>query len=53
LHRGPWVLSKTIPLVIPLRNYSPESLTVQKSPWPFPLLSRGPSPYVNSIRESK
>jgi hypothetical protein len=50
LHRRPWVLSKLFPSVIPLRYYSPESLTAHKTPWPFLLLPRGPSPYVNSNR---
>jgi hypothetical protein len=50
LHRRPWVLSKSIPSLIPLRYYSPESLTAHKTPWPFLLLPRGPSPYVNSNR---
>jgi hypothetical protein len=50
LHRRPWVLTKLIPSVIPLRHYSPESLTSHKTPWPFLLLSRGPSPYVNNNR---
>jgi hypothetical protein len=48
LHRRPWVLPKLILLVIPLLYYSPESLTAHKTPWPFFLLPRGPSPYVNS-----
>jgi hypothetical protein len=38
LHRRPWVLSKSIPSFIPLRYYSPESLTAHKTPWPFLLL---------------
>jgi hypothetical protein len=50
LHRRPWVLSKLIPTVIPLRHYSLESLTMHKTPWPFLLLPRGPSPYENSNR---
>jgi hypothetical protein len=50
LHRRPWVLSKPIPSVIPLRHYSLESLTVHKTPWPLLLLPRGPSPYLNSNR---
>jgi hypothetical protein len=53
LHRRPWVLSKLISLVIPLRHYSLESLTMRKTPWPLLLLPRGPSPYVNSTCESK
>jgi hypothetical protein len=32
LHRRPWVLSKLIPSVIPLRHYSLESLTAHKTP---------------------
>jgi hypothetical protein len=32
LHRGPWVKAKSIFAVLPLRHYSPESLTVQKAP---------------------
>jgi hypothetical protein len=50
LHRRPWVLSKLILSVIPLRYYIPESLIAHKTPWPFLLLPRGPSPYVNSNR---
>jgi hypothetical protein len=50
LHRRPWVLSKLIPLVIPLRHYSLESLTMHKTPWPLLLLPRGPSPDLNSTR---
>jgi hypothetical protein len=53
LHRRPWVLSKTIPSVIPLRHYSLESLTMHKTPWPLLLLPRGPSPYLNSNRRNK
>jgi hypothetical protein len=53
LHRRPWVLSKLIPSVIPLRHYSLESLTAHKTPWPFLLLPRGPSPYVNSNRRKE
>jgi hypothetical protein len=36
--------------IYPLRHYSPESLTVQKSPRPFLLLPRCPSPNANSTR---
>jgi hypothetical protein len=50
LHRRPWVLSKSIHSFLPLRYYSPESLTAHKTPWPFLLLPRGLSPYVNSSR---
>jgi hypothetical protein len=32
LHRGPWVKTKSIRSNLPLRHYSPESLTVQKAP---------------------
>jgi hypothetical protein len=32
LHRGPWAFPKTILQLIPLRNYSSESLTIQKPP---------------------
>jgi hypothetical protein len=39
-----------IPSFIPLRYYSPESLTAHKTPWPFLLFPRGPSPYVNGNR---
>jgi hypothetical protein len=53
LHRRPWVLSKLILSVIPLRYYSPESLTAHKTPCPFLLLPRGPSPYVNSNRRKE
>jgi hypothetical protein len=53
LHRRPWVLSKLIPTVIPLRHYSLESLTAHKTPWPFLLLPRGPSAYENSNRGRK
>jgi hypothetical protein len=53
LHRRPWVLSETIPSVIPLRHYSLESLTMRKTPWPLLLLPRGPSPYLNSNRGNK
>jgi hypothetical protein len=35
LHRRPWVLSKLILSVIPLRYYSPESLTAHKTPCLF------------------
>jgi hypothetical protein len=35
LHRRPWVLSKSIPSFIPLRYYSPESLTAHKTPGLF------------------
>jgi hypothetical protein len=49
----PWVLSKLIPSVIPLRHYSLESLTMRKTPWPFLLLPRGPYPYENSNRGRK
>jgi hypothetical protein len=52
LHRRPWVLSKLIPSVMPLRHYSLESSTVRKTPWLL-LLPRGPSPYLNSTRGSK
>jgi hypothetical protein len=48
LHRRPWVLPKLILSVIPLCYYSFESLTAHKTPWPFLLLPRGPSPYENS-----
>jgi hypothetical protein len=50
LHRRPWVLSKLILSVIPLRYYSLESLTFQNSPQPFLLLPRGPSPNANCTR---
>jgi hypothetical protein len=53
LHRRPWVLSKLVPSVIPLHHYSLESLTMRKTPWPFLLLPRGPSPYENSNRGRK
>ena len=53
MHRRPWVLSKLIPSVIPLRHYSLESLTVHKTPWPLLLLPQGPSTDLNSTRESK
>jgi hypothetical protein len=53
LHRRPWVLSKLISTVIPLHHYSLESLTAHKTPWPFLLLLRGPSPNLNSTRGSK
>jgi hypothetical protein len=33
LHRRPWVLSKLIPTVIPLRHYFLESLTMHKTLW--------------------
>jgi hypothetical protein len=36
-----------------MRYYFPESLTAHKTPWPFLLLPRGPSPYVNSNRGKK
>jgi hypothetical protein len=32
LHREPWILFKLILSVIPLRYYSPESLTTHKTP---------------------
>jgi hypothetical protein len=32
LHRSPWASLKTIPLFIPLRHYSFESLTLHKTP---------------------
>jgi hypothetical protein len=50
LHRGPWVIFKLTLSVVPPRYYSSESLTVQKSPRPFLLLPRGPSPNANSTR---
>jgi hypothetical protein len=50
LHRSPRVLSKLILSVIPLRYYSPESLTMYKAPYPFLLLPRGPSLGLNSTR---
>jgi hypothetical protein len=50
LHQGPWIISKLTLSVIPPRYYSSESLTVQKSPRPFLLLPRGPSPNANSTR---
>jgi hypothetical protein len=50
LHRRPWVLSKLTLSVIPLRYYSPESLTMHKTPYPFLPLPRGPSPGLNSTR---
>jgi hypothetical protein len=53
LHRGPWAFPKTILQLIPLRNYSSESLTVQKPPCLLFLLPRGPSPLLNSTRGSK
>jgi hypothetical protein len=43
LHRRPWVLSKLLPSVIPLRHYSLESLTMHKTPWPLLLLPEVPS----------
>jgi hypothetical protein len=45
LHRGPWAFPKPILQLIPLRNYSSESLTVQKPPWLLFLLPWGPSPF--------
>jgi hypothetical protein len=48
LHRRPWVPPKSIHSFLPLCHYSPESLTAHKTPWPFLLLPRGPSPFVNS-----
>jgi hypothetical protein len=50
LHRGPWVKAKSFFAVLPLRHYSPESLTVQKAPWPSLPLTRSPFPNVNSTR---
>jgi hypothetical protein len=35
--------SKSIHSFLPLRYYSPESLTAHNTPWPFLLLPRGPS----------
>jgi hypothetical protein len=53
LHRGPWAFPKPILQLIPLCNYSSESLTVQKPPWLLFLLPRGPSPLLNSTHERK
>jgi hypothetical protein len=36
-----------------MRHYSLESLTAHKTPWPFLLLPRGPSPYVNSTHRKE
>jgi hypothetical protein len=53
LHRGPWVKAKSIFAVLPLRHYSPGSLTVQKAPWPSLPLTHSPSPNVNSTRRKE
>jgi hypothetical protein len=45
LHRGPWAFPKPILQLIPLRNYSSESLTVQKPPDFYSFFPEVPPPF--------
>jgi hypothetical protein len=51
LHRGPWAFPKPILQLIPLRNYSSESLTVQNPPDFYSFFPEVPPPPLNSTRE--
>ena len=53
MHRRPWVLSKTILSIIPLRHYSLESLTMHNTPWPLLLLPEVPPLMKTVIAEGK
>jgi hypothetical protein len=50
LQRGPLQVFSSFLTDLSLGYYSIESLTIQKTPWVLLILTRGPSPNLNSTR---